>query len=186
MNNEQKNNNIPQRHNMTDQDVKSGGFHMEPLTLDAHSMTPEEAAADLKRKGELAKEGIRKAQKALIIGNLKARGIDPSTIDIDELIRQNSKDNDKNSSEINESMEVAPKKEEMKDMIKTVKYLQLVGGKVIKIDDGKLYVFDGQTRTWRESPRMFAEYEQGNIFGTEVRVNDTFPIGEPLAHRRSL
>ena len=53
-----------------------------------HSMTQEEIHKKLKEDNIRAKEGVIAIRRKLIVESLKARGIDPSTVDIDKIIEE--------------------------------------------------------------------------------------------------
>ena len=62
-----------------------GNFHMDNSD---HSMTQEEIQKKLKEETIRAKEGVIAIRRKLIVESLKARGIDPSTVDIDKIIEE--------------------------------------------------------------------------------------------------
>lgn len=60
-------------------------FHMDNSD---HSMTQEEIQEKYQNDNISAKEGVIAIRRQLIVESLKARGIDPSTVDIDRIIKE--------------------------------------------------------------------------------------------------
>ncbi len=136
--------------------ARDSGFHMEEQTYNSHSMNSDEIKERLDQAVDGALRGEEELRKKLIIPSLEARGIDISNVNLDETLM------------------VGPLSDKFK-------YYRIANSVIIKVSDelDKLYIFDKDTQTWRESFNLMAEYNYGKLRLEEILISDNYPIGKP-------
>lgn len=69
---------------------------------------------------------------------------------------------------------------------KKIIYFRLTSGLTLKIDPEHLtcYRFDPHRREWNEDSVLFSEYEHGELQGSRIAMDDTYPTGDPYSYAK--
>lgn len=68
------------------QKLQEDSFHMEKRNKDTHSLTGDEVEQEITESTRLAKLGVDEFRRQALSEKLKAQGIDPSTVDLDQML----------------------------------------------------------------------------------------------------
>lgn len=137
--------------NLNDDDFE---LNMVKGSSKVHSLSKEEIHDEIDHNAYLAIEGAKETRKKLIADDLREKGIDPSTVDIDAIVNGKGPH---------------------------YKYYKVSSTLMTKIDidNHKLYILDRELNQWREDPSLMAEFDHGDLRGIFVIFNDKYEIGEP-------
>ena len=130
----------------------------------------------LSQKAAAAKAGARRYRRKYITTMLLYNNIDPSTVDINEIL----------DGEVPEWFSELKKPTgemitkiilEIKASHSHYKYFRLTSGLLIKLDNEKLtaYRFNENLRCWYEDSALFTEFEYGNLMGELIDFDDSYP-----------
>ena len=62
-----------------------------------------------------------------------------------------------------------------------ITYIEIYGKTIAKVDNAncRSYIFDPESKTWREELGIYVDYVHGNVVAKEIPFDDIYPIGEP-------
>ena len=151
-------------------------FHMDNST---HSMTHEEVVKKFEEDTIKAKEGARILIRQLIIESLKAKGIDPSTVDIDKIIEENYPEVKKNEEikefESSDANDKIPEDADINAILYNddITYFRTNDDIILKLiraaNRGYTLVEKDGKKCWRERPGIIARYEYGEFSGYVIK-----------------
>ena len=140
----------------TRQELEEYNFHMEKRTESTHSLTPEEFATEFEKKTKEASEGERKLREQMIRQSLRVRGINPDTVNIQDIL-----DN----------------KKSLDSMIANFHYAQMRDGTIVKIssDNQILFKLNHEESAWKEDEELLLKLQNGTFEGKEIEFKDNYP-----------